>query len=110
MFAETEALAADLGAAPVRVMTGIVPVGSKGALNIKNNRRGNASGNPHARTYRTAITYDVEVHPHAVEAEIAPDKDLPQGPLGNNLEFATSNTPPHLDGQRALAAEEPRFM
>lgn len=110
MFAETEALAADLGAAPVRVMTGIVPVVSKGALNIKNNWRANASGNPHAPQYPNSITYDLDVQPHAVEAEIGPDKDLPQGPLGNILEFGTSNNPPHLDGQRALAAEEPRFI
>jgi len=30
--------------------------------------------------------------------------------LGNLLEFGSSKNPPHLDGARALAAEEPRFI
>lgn len=110
MFAETEALAADLAAAPARVAADIVPVVSKGALNVKNDWRTNASGNPHAPHYPASITYDLDVQPDGVEAEIGPDKNLPQGPLGNILEFGTSKNPPHLDGQRALAAEEPRFI
>ena len=110
MFAETEALAADLAAAPVRVTTGIMPVVSKGALNIKAGWRANASGNPHAPHYPASITYDLEVDAHGASAEIGPDKNLRQGPLGNILEYGTSKNPPHNDGGRALAAEEPRFI
>lgn len=110
MFAETEALAADLAAAPGRALAGIVPVVSKGALNIKNDWRANASGNAHAPHYPASITYDLAVDGTAVEAEVGPDKNLPQGPLGNLLEFGSSKNPPHLDGARALAAEEPRFI
>jgi hypothetical protein len=110
MFAEFEAFAADLAAAPARLAELLPPVVSKGALNIKNDWRANASGNPHAPFYPASITYDIEDRPGSVSAEIGPDKDKKQGALGNILEFGTSNNPPHNDGGRALSAEEPRFI
>lgn len=110
MFAEFEALAADLAAAPARLAELLPPVVSKGALNIKNDWRANASGNAHAPHYPASITYDIEERPDSVSAEIGPDKNKRQGPLGNILEFGTSKNPPHLDGARALAAEAPRFI
>lgn len=110
MFAEFDALAADLAAAPVRLAELLPPVVSKGALNIKNDWRANASGNAHAPHYPASITYDIDVRPGDVSAEIGPDKDKKQGALGNIIEFGTSKNPPHLDGARALAAEEPRFI
>lgn len=110
MFAETEALAADLAAAPLRLAELVPPVVSKGALNVKSDWRANASGNAHAPHYPASITYDLKADATGIEAEIGPDKSLPQGPLGNILEFGTSKNPPHLDGQRALSAEEPRFI
>lgn len=109
-FAEFEALAADLGAAPVRLAELVPPVVSKGALNVKNDWRANASGNAHAPHYPASITYDLKADATGVEAEIGPDKNLRQGPLGNILEFGTSKNPPRLEGARALAAEEPRFI
>lgn len=110
MFAETEALAADLAAAPGRALAGIVPVVSKGALNVKTGWRANASGNAHAPHYPASITYDLAVDGAAVEAEVGPDKNLKQGALGNILEFGTSKNPPRNEGGRALADEEPRFI
>jgi len=110
MWSETEALVADLAAAPARLAVLVPPVVSKGALNVKNDWRANASGNAHAPHYPASITYDLDVQPDNVEAEIGPDKNLPQGPLGNILEFGTSKNPPRLEGARALAAEEPRFI
>lgn len=110
MFAEFEVFAADLAAAPARLAELLPPVVSKGALNVKNDWRANASGNAHAPHYPASITYDIEDGPESVSAEIGPDKNLKQGPLGNILEFGTSKNPPHNDGGRALAAEEPRFF
>jgi len=110
MYGEFEAFAADLAAAPERLAELLPPVVSKGALNVKNDWRANASGNAHAPHYPASITYDMDVRAEAVEAEIGPDKDLPQGPLGNILEFGTSKNPPHNDGGRALAVEEPKFI
>ena len=110
MWSETEALAADLALAPARLKVAITAVASKGALNIKNDWRANASGNPHAPYYPASITYDMGSGPGRIEAEIGPDKNLRQGPLGNILEFGTSKNPPRLEGARALAAEAPRFV
>lgn len=84
----------------------------RGAVNVKAEWRRNAtrSAGQHARRYPYSIGFDITspgVHP--IVAEIGPDKDQPQGPLGNLLEFGSTNNPPHNDGGRALRAEEPRF-
>lgn len=109
-MSELDSLAADLAAIPARLAKGLPPVVAKGALNIKTSWRANASGNPHAPHYPASITYDLSITPTGIGAEIGPDKDLPQGPLGNLIEFGSANNPPHLDGARALAEEEPRFI
>lgn len=110
MWSETEALALDLGAAPERVLAGVAQVVAKGALNIKNAWRRSASGLAHAPAYPFSITYDDHVSADGASAEIGPDKDKKQGALGNLIEFGSSKNPPHLDGQKALDAEEPRFI
>jgi hypothetical protein len=90
---------------------GMAAIVTRGALNVKNDWRDNAraSAGRHARLYPGSISYDVTPIPGGAQAEIGPDKDKPQGPLGNLLEFGSVNNPPHNDGGRALLAEEPRF-
>ncbi|MEU3665748.1 hypothetical protein [Streptomyces virginiae] len=90
----------------------MVAVVTRGALNVKNDWRDNAraSSGRHARLYPGSISYDVKLIPGGAEAEIGPDKDKPQGPLGNLLEFGSVNNGPHNDGGRALLVEEPRFV
>ena len=85
---------------------------TRGALNVKNDWRANAraSAGRHARLYPGSISYDLTLIPGGAEAEIGPDKDKPQGALGNLLEFGSVNNQPHNDGGRALLAEEPRFV
>jgi len=85
---------------------------SRGALNIKNDWRAGAraSSGRHARLYPSSIGYDLEPLPGGgTGAVIGPDKDRPQGALGNLLEYGSVHNPPHNDGGRALLAEEPRF-
>lgn len=84
---------------------------TRGALNVKNDWRDNAtaSSGRHARHYPMTISYDVHPIPGGAHAEIGPDKSKVQGPLGNLLEFGSVHNPPHNDGGRALAAEAPRF-
>lgn len=106
----TEALAADLLAAGPRMMAQATALTSKGALNIKNDWRQSASGLKHAPLYPASINYDLIPSPAGVAAEIGPDKGKPQGALGNLIEYGSAHNPPHLDGARALAAEEPRFL
>jgi len=84
----------------------------RGALNVKNDWRANATvtAGRHARLYPGSISYDVHAIPGGAEAIIGPDKDRPQGPLGNLLEYGSVNNAPHNDGGRALDAEEPRMV
>ncbi|MFD8577149.1 hypothetical protein ACFV1H_17685 [Streptomyces virginiae] len=84
---------------------------TRGALNVKEGWRSNAvaSSGRHARRYPYSISYDVTPIPGGARAEIGPDKDKTQGPLGNLLEFGSVNNGGHNDGGRALLTEEPRF-
>lgn len=109
MSAATEALAAELALAGARMVAQGTALTSKGALNIKNDWKASASGLKHAPLYPASISYDLIPSPGAIAAEIGPDKSRPQGALGNLIEYGSSKNPPHLDGARALAAEEPRF-
>lgn len=108
-----EALAADLARAGAEVDARARQVVARGALNIKTDWRTNAAATAgaHARLYPGSITYDepTVVPGVGVHTKVGPDKDRPQGPLGNLLEFGSATSPPHNDGGRALAAEAPRF-
>ncbi|MFG2400771.1 hypothetical protein [Streptomyces lydicus] len=85
---------------------------TRGALQVKNGWRDNAaaSSGRHAPHYPRAISYDVHPIPGGAHAEIGPDKSRTQGALGNLLEFGSVHNPPHNDGGRALAEEDPRFV
>lgn len=109
MSAGTEALAADLALAGIRLAVAGQALLTKGAVNIKGDWRASASGLKHAPLYSASITFDVIPSPTVLAAEIGPDKTKPQGALGNLIEYGSVKNPPHLDGARALAAEEPRF-
>lgn len=52
------------------------------------------SGHRRLPMYPASITYDIKAKVDSVEGEIGPDKALPQGPLGNLLEFGTAKAPP----------------
>ena len=43
-------------------------------------------------------------------AQIGPDKGLPQGALGNLIEYGSVNNPGHNNGKDALDAEIPRTV
>jgi len=103
---------AELAAEAARINAAVTGVVTKGALNVKNEARKNAqrSAGRHARRYPDSITYDVTNAGHRISAEIGPDKNKPQGALGNLLEYGSSKNPPHRDLSRALDAEEPRFV
>lgn len=109
MSAETEALAADLALGAARMTVAAASLMAKGALNVKTAWAASASGLKHAPAYPASITYDLLPTPSVLAAEIGPDKAKRQGALGNLIEFGSVHNPPHLDGARALAAEEPRF-
>jgi hypothetical protein len=104
------ALVADLGKIPGRMVKDQVAVVTKGAQNVKKDWANRWSGLSHAPHIHRAISYDVNTRPGEVSAEIGPDKDKMQGPLGNVIEYGTSNNAPIPGGGPALKAEEPRLV
>lgn len=106
---ELRRLAADVGQVPGRAVKESAPIVAKGALNIKNDMREQASGHPHFPAFPSSITFDTEVTATGIEAEIGPDKDRPQGALGNLLYFGSSKNAPVLDIMAPMEAEAPRF-
>lgn len=102
-------LVADLSAAPGRAQRKVDRVVRKGALNVQEDWRDLASSYDHAPLYPLSITFDAKWESGAYVAEVGPDKDKPQGALGNLIEYGSANNPPHADGATALFTEEPRF-
>lgn len=81
----------------------------RAAFNIKKDAQKKASGIRHAPHYPRSISYDTMWRGDSGWAEIGPDKDRPQGPLGNILEYGTSNNPPYAHLGPALDYEAPNF-
>ncbi|MGE7432755.1 HK97-gp10 family putative phage morphogenesis protein [Kitasatospora sp. NPDC001175] len=103
-----DALIADLGAAPARLAANTRKAITVTARTIRDDARQRISGHPHLPAYPYSITYDVRATGTGVEAEIGPDKDRSQGPLGNIVEYGTSkNAPlPHLGPALDAAAPD----
>lgn len=103
-------LAADLDAAPARVSAGAYPTMKKAGQNIKEHWQDAWKGMAHAPLLPDAISYDV--YPAgllAVELEVGPDKDRPQGALGNLIEYGSRNNAPRPGAPGAVAAELPQW-
>lgn len=84
----------------------------RGALNIKREWAQNArqTAPKHAPAYPRAVGFDLLAFgPDQLLAAIGPDKGMPQGALGNLLEYGSVHNPPHNDGGRALLNELPAF-
>lgn len=102
-------LVADLSDAPGRAQRKVDGVVRKGAVNVRDDWRDLAASYDHAPLYPLSITFDTKWEGSAYVAEVGPDKDKPQGALGNLIEYGSANNPPHADGAAALSVEEPRF-
>lgn len=106
---ELEFLAKDLLGAGGRVVVNSRRAIERGARQVKDDWATNAraSSGAHAPRYPDSITYDLDRG--GLGAEIGPDKDRPQGALGNLLEYGSLKNPAHDDGGRALLAEGNRL-
>lgn len=102
-------LVRDLSDAPGRAQRKVDGIVRKGAVNVMEDWRQRASGLAHAPLYPRSVTFDAKWEGATYVAEIGPDKDLPQGALGNLIEYGSAKNPPHGDGSAALDAEAPRF-
>lgn len=96
-------VAAAFGAAGLRAVVNLHKAGEVFGARVKKVWRALDSGLQHAPAYPYSIGYDVHLSPTEVEVEIGPDKDKPQGALGNLIEFGSAHNPPHGSGARALA-------
>jgi hypothetical protein len=106
---ELDRLVAELGAAPARVMPGIVAVTSKAALNIKRDLQQEASGVAHAPALPASISYDMHVRADSLEAQIGP-REGGAGSLAL-LYFGNSKTGPRLpDPVGALEREAQHYV
>jgi len=104
-------LVADLDGAPLEVRRQVRPIVQKGCHNIKTDAQRLASGLAHAPLYPQSITYDTtEDRAGEVVGEVGPDKDRPQGALGNILEYGTSKNAPFAHLGPAFDLEQPRFI
>lgn len=91
---------------------------------VKGTARENATGMAHAPLFPYSITYDIVGNTHGggalgafvggssefdIELEVGPDKDKPQGALGNLIEYGSINNPPMGIMHGALQAHEADF-
>lgn len=83
---------------------------AKGCLNIKNDTKAGWQGLNHARSLPAAVSYDVDVIGSLIAGEVGPDKNRPQGALGNLIEFGSVNNGPIPSLTPAFRREEPRFI
>lgn len=87
------------------------PVVERGCYNIKRAAAAAAAGHPHLPHYGRSISYDVTIQGHVITGEVGPDKNRPQGPLGNIAEYGTGHHGPVLPVLGpAFEAEVPRFL
>jgi hypothetical protein len=73
-----------------------------------------AQGMEHAPAFPHSITYDVATFQgfgvSVLQSDIGPDKDRPQGALGNLIEYGSINNPPQGLGHGALQRNEADFI
>ena len=70
------------------------------AVAVRDDMRRKARGHKRFRSFPSSITHDVR----GLRAEIGPDKNKRQGPLGNILYFGTAKTGPVLEHPSAALA------
>lgn len=127
---ELDKLASDLGQASDAAWKNMQKAIEVTARNVKDTAKKNATGMAHAPAFPHSITYDVGVgydqsigqaaqsvvsggissaRSSTLRAEIGPDKDRPQGALGNLLEFGSIHNPPQGIMHGALQENEADF-
>jgi len=107
-------LARDLGDVPERSGRTLRQAIEVTARHVRDTARENATGMSHAPAFPYSITYDIEgsgsrATGSQLSAEIGPDKDRPQGALGNLIEYGSVKNPPQGIMHGALQANEADF-
>jgi len=121
---ELDKLAADVRKVPAAGRGFLTSAMEVSGRKIRDTARENAMGMTHAPAFPYSITYDFVGNSHGGGAlgafvggsgavdlvmEIGPDKDRPQGALGNLIEYGSVNNPPQGIMHGALQANEADF-
>lgn len=107
---ELDALAADLGKISAPITRNVQKAVEITARKIKDDARKFATGINYARNYPRSINYDIQYRPQQIIATIGPDKNGPQGALGNILEYGSVNNAPRKHLGPALDRNEADFI
>ncbi|WP_449408001.1 hypothetical protein [Microbacterium maritypicum] len=117
-FSDFSKLAVDIGEVPPEAGKNLHAAVEVTATDVRDTARENAAGMLHAPAFPRSITYDIgsgysfvrEMFggggADSITAEIGPDKDRPQGALGNLIEYGSVNNPPRGIMHGALQAHE----
>lgn len=103
-------LVRDLHGAPLKAQRKANKAIRDGAQGVESKWRQEAGFMRHAPLYPRSITHEVVWKGSAIEAEIGPDKDLPQGALGNLITYGSANNPPHAHDIAALEQQTPSIL
>lgn len=104
---EVDALARDLEREARIMPDEAARIVKRGAVQVKNAARRNASG--HSRAPRLAYSIGFDLEDGGLEAIVGPDKDSGSGPLGTFYEYGSANGAPQPFLAPALDEEAPRF-
>lgn len=114
-------LSADIGKAPSRSGRTLRQAMEVTSIKVRNTAREKSSGLQHAPAFPASITYDIGANnsllretfggggADTIVSEIGPDKDRPQGALGNLLEYGSINNAPRGIMHGALQENEADF-
>lgn len=97
---------ADMELAEPRLLVNSTKAVAVTSRKIQTAARARIRGHKYLPQYPASITYDVRGGLVSIEGEIGPDKDRPQGALGNILEFGTAKNAPIEHLGPALAENE----
>ncbi|MEV0646099.1 hypothetical protein AB0I28_12615 [Phytomonospora sp. NPDC050363] len=101
---------ADLGRFEARLVPKVHAVVKKASVNIKNDWRDTWLGHSYIKPLARSVSFDFVSSFTSVKVEIGPDKDRPQGALGNIIEFGGPKNKPIPAGLMALRKETPILL
>lgn len=107
---ELGTLADDFLKAALKIDPELEVILDRAGRDIQDAARENASGYPSLPHYPASITFDITHGVGTVGVEVGPDKNLPQGSLGNIIEYGSVNNPPQHNLARAASPVEPRVQ